>query len=77
MGKGAPIRWVENQLLRRHLRGHGIEIGALWRRAPVATGARVWYVDRLAAQEVAQHYAEIGRPVPVDVSSRCRPAAIW
>ena len=67
MGKGAPIRWVENQFLRRHLRGRGVEIGALWRRAPVATGARVWYVDRLAAQDVAQHYAEIGRPVPVNL----------
>ena len=67
MGKGAPIRWLENQFLRRHLRGQGVEIGALWRRAPVAAGARVWYVDRLAAQDVARHYAEVGHAVPVNV----------
>jgi SAM-dependent methyltransferase len=40
MGKGAPLRWLENRYLRRHLRGRGMEIGALWRRFPVHPRAR-------------------------------------
>jgi len=35
MGKGAPLRWIENRCLGRHLHGGGIEIGALWCRFPV------------------------------------------
>ena len=60
MGKGAPIRWLENQILRRHLRGRGIEIGALWRRFPVSVGTKVWYVDRQAGAALGAHYAEVG-----------------
>ena len=63
MGKGAPLRWLENNLLARHLCGRGIEIGALWRRFPVPRRATVYYVDRLANENLQQHYAEIGGPV--------------
>ncbi len=63
MGKGAPLRWVENRLLARHLHGRGIEIGALWRRFPVPRGARVFYVDRISDRDLQQHYAEVSRPL--------------
>jgi predicted SAM-dependent methyltransferase len=59
MGKGAPLRWLENKLLARHLRGRGIEIGALWRKFPVPSTARVYYVDRLSKDDLHQHYAEV------------------
>lgn len=60
MGKGAPLRWMENQILRRHLHGRGIEIGALWRRFPVTPGTKVWYIDRQAGDGLGTHYAEVG-----------------
>ena len=63
MGKGAPLRWVENRLLARHLRGRGIEIGALWRKVPVPGRARVFYVDRISDSDLQQHYAEVSRPL--------------
>jgi len=56
MTKGAPLRWVENRILRRYLRGRGLEIGALWRRFPVRAGVRVWYVDRLNPEGLDDHY---------------------
>jgi SAM-dependent methyltransferase len=63
MGKGAPLRWLENRLLVRHLRGRGIEIGALWRKFPVPRSANVYYVDRLPDEELHQHYSEVSQPV--------------
>lgn len=63
MGKGAPLRWMENRLLARHLRGRGIEIGALWRKFPVPSSARVFYVDRISDNELQQHYAEVTQPL--------------
>ena len=63
MGKGAPLRWVENKLLARHLRGRGIEIGALWRKFPVPRGARVYYVDRISDTALQQHYSEVDQPI--------------
>ncbi|HUI83509.1 MAG TPA: class I SAM-dependent methyltransferase [Candidatus Binatia bacterium] len=63
MGKGAPLRWLENRILARHLRGRGIEIGALWRKFPVPRRVRVYYLDRLAGEELHQHYAELSQPV--------------
>ncbi|MCI0352224.1 MAG: class I SAM-dependent methyltransferase [Acidobacteriales bacterium] len=60
MGKGAPLRWLENQILRRHLHGRGIEIGALWRRFPLKSGTKVWYVDRHASDGLSAHYSEVG-----------------
>jgi SAM-dependent methyltransferase len=59
MTKGAPLRWMENRYLQRYLRGRGIEIGALWRRFPASTGARVWYLDRLSPRALEQHYPEL------------------
>ena len=60
MGKGAPLRWLETQILRHHLRGRGIEIGALWRRFPVKPGTKVWYIDRQAGDDLGMHYTEVG-----------------
>lgn len=59
MGKGAPLRWAENRLLARHLRGRGVEIGALWRKFPAPGRAQVYYVDRLSKEDLRQHYAEV------------------
>jgi SAM-dependent methyltransferase len=67
MGKGAPLRWMENQILRRHLRGTGIEIGALWRRFPVPSRARVWYLDREATEGLQEHYTDIKKFVRPNV----------
>lgn len=63
MGKGAPLRWIENQILRRHLRGRGIEIGALWRKFPVRCRVRVWYVDRDTTDGLNAHYSDLDRPL--------------
>ena len=69
MGKGAPLRWVDNKLLAQHLSGRGIEIGALWRKFPVPRRAIVFYVDRTPATDLQQHYAEVESPLE---SSRYR-----
>ena len=58
-GKGAPLRWLENRYLGRHLRGRGIEIGALWRRFPVHPRARVFYLDRSNTLELKAQYAAV------------------
>jgi SAM-dependent methyltransferase len=63
LGKGAPLRWIENRILRRHLRGRGVEIGALWRKFPVRAGTKVWYVDRDAADGLSAHYSDLQRPL--------------
>jgi SAM-dependent methyltransferase len=68
MGKGAPLRWVENKLLARHLSGRGIEIGALWRKFPVPRNVLVFYVDRTAPEHLRRQYSEIKSPlVPPDL----------
>ena len=68
MERAAPLRWLENRLLRRHLHGRGIEIGALWRRFPVPGRTRVWYADRLGGSALAEHYPELaGRILPSDL----------
>ncbi|PYU29224.1 MAG: methyltransferase type 11 [Acidobacteria bacterium] len=59
MGKGAPLRWIENRWLARHLHGRGIEIGALWRRFPVPRNARVWYIDRSGLDGLERQYPEV------------------
>lgn len=59
MGKGAPLRWIENQLLSRHLRGRGVEIGALWRKFPARHGSIVWYVDRVRPAALRREYPEV------------------
>lgn len=63
MSKGAPLRWIENKMLARHLCGRGIEIGALGRKFPVPRRASVLYVDRTPAEDLQRHYAEISSPL--------------
>ncbi len=63
MGKGAPLRWLENYYLSRHLQGTGLEIGALWRRFPVRPSSRVWYMDRADVGDLKQQYAEVGEKI--------------
>src|SRR5262245_56726906 len=67
MGKGAPLRWMENQILSWYLRGAGLEIGALWRHFPVPSRATVWYVDREATSDLRKHYSDIKNFVTPDV----------
>lgn len=59
MERGAVLRILENRVLRRYLRGSGIEIGALWRRFPTSARARVWYVDRMTRATLEEHYPEL------------------
>jgi len=59
MGKGAPLRWLENRYLRRYLRGRGMEIGALWRRSPVHSQAQVYYVDRSSVEDLRTQYVGV------------------
>jgi SAM-dependent methyltransferase len=67
MGKGSALRWLENRILRRHIRGCGVEIGALWRRFPVPVDARVWYLDRQSTNELRHDYADVETIVRPDV----------
>jgi SAM-dependent methyltransferase len=65
---GALLRSLENLFLRRYFSGHGIEIGALWRRFPVPSHARVWHLDRLSGAELEEHYPELsGRLLEPDL----------
>lgn len=63
MAIGAPLRWVENTYLKNYLRGRGIEIGGLWRKFQVPGHAKVWYVDRLSAEDLAKHYPEVNSDI--------------
>src|SRR6266545_545751 len=67
MGKGAPLRWLENRILRRRLRGCGVEIGALWRRFPVPVGTCVWYLDRQGTTGLQHDYLEVKEIITPDV----------
>lgn len=67
MGKGAPLRWCEDWILRRHIHGRGIEIGALWRRFRVRNDVLVWYVDRLSPEGLREDYPEFRDIVRPDV----------
>ena len=49
---------VREDLARRHLRGAGLEIGALHRPLRVPPGVTVRYVDRLRADELRARYPE-------------------
>jgi SAM-dependent methyltransferase len=59
MERLALLRFLENARLGRHLRGQGVEIGALWRRFPLPRHASAWYVDRLDCNELDTHYPEL------------------
>jgi len=63
MGKGVVLRWAENKRLGARLRGRGVEIGALWRRFPIAATSKVWYVDRLRPSELQRQYPELGQQI--------------
>jgi len=63
MGKGAALRWVENKLIARHVRGRGIEIGALWKKFPVPANATAWYIDRIDPDALHQEYSEVGEKI--------------
>lgn len=68
MGKGAPLRWLENRTLRRYLHGRGVEIGALWRRFPLPSQVQVWYVDRLNGEGLLKQYPNLrGKVVQPDL----------
>lgn len=58
-----------SRLARKHLRGVGLEIGALHAPTPLPRGVSVQYVDRLSSAELAAHYPELdsARFVPVDI----------
>lgn len=47
------------QLARRHLRGVGLEIGALDRPLWLPTGATAYYLDRLPPRDLYRHYPEL------------------
>jgi len=58
---------VRERVARRHLRGDGIEIGALAAPLAVPRGARVRYVDNADASAAAAHYGEQKKVVVPDL----------
>jgi predicted SAM-dependent methyltransferase len=60
------VRW---RLAKRHLRGEGLEIGALHKPLALPRGARARYVDRLDVPGLREHYPELAALplVPVDL----------
>jgi SAM-dependent methyltransferase len=67
MGKGAILRWIENKALGRHLRGKGVEIGALWRKFPAPAKAIVSYVDRSDSPKLQGEYPGLDKLIRPDV----------
>jgi SAM-dependent methyltransferase len=63
------FRWGRRRLARRHLRGSGIEIGALNEPLPLPRAARVRYLDRLDVAGLRREYPELAgeRFVQVDI----------
>ena len=59
MNKGAPLRRLENHYLSGHMRGRGLEIGALWRRFPVHPTSEVLYMDRADIEGLRRQYADV------------------
>ncbi len=62
--------WVRRWLMaRRHIRGGGLEIGALHLPLRVSSHARVRYVDRMDVAGLRKYYPELAarKLVPVDV----------
>ena len=54
--------------MRSHLRGSGIEIGALHRPLPLGPHASVSYVDRLPVEQLRAHYPELAAEALAPVS---------
>lgn len=67
MGKGAPLRWLENRVLRRYVRGTGVEIGALWRQFPLPGNARAYQLDRMLPAQLQAHYKEVTKMIAPNV----------
>jgi hypothetical protein len=63
VGRGAPLRWIENRYLRGYLRGHGLEVGALWRRFPVHRSAQVVYMDRANVDDLKRQFSDVGERI--------------
>jgi SAM-dependent methyltransferase len=65
----ALVQRGRRRLARAVLRGRGVEIGALHSPFPLPPGASAVYVDRLPADQLRLHYAELGDAplVPVDI----------
>ena len=58
------------QLARRHLRGIGLEIGALDRPLMLSSSAKAYYLDRLLPAKLREHYPELShRPFYVSLVS--------
>jgi predicted SAM-dependent methyltransferase len=55
------------QLAKRHLRGSGLEIGALHSPLPLPSGATVRYVDRMDRAGLRAHYPELANEALVEV----------
>ena len=64
-----PLDPVRRRLSAEHLRGDGLEIGALHRPLWVSADARVRYLDRLDLDQLTQHYPDIDRAemTPIDI----------
>jgi SAM-dependent methyltransferase len=60
----ARTRW---RLARRHLRGTGLEIGALDKPLRLPGSATVSYVDRMAVPDLREHYPELVKAPLVNV----------
>jgi SAM-dependent methyltransferase len=67
--RSQPARWeaTRDDLAFRYLRGHGIEIGALYRPQRVPPGVKVTYVDHAATDELRRVYPEHDWFQPPDV----------
>jgi ubiquinone/menaquinone biosynthesis C-methylase UbiE len=69
---GSPVRPAEllrrKAIARAYLRGHGIEIGAMHNPLKVPRQARVRYVDRVSALELAKEHPDLrSKLVKVDI----------
>jgi SAM-dependent methyltransferase len=68
---GAPglIRFKARRraLAKRHLRGDGLEVGALHAPLKLPAGARARYVDRMSVPDLRRHYPELANKDLVDV----------
>jgi SAM-dependent methyltransferase len=67
--RSEPPRWeaTRDDLAFRYLRGHGIEIGALYRPQRAPPGVNVTYVDHAATDELRRSYPEHDWIRPPDV----------
>lgn len=61
------FRATRRELAGRHLRGEGLEIGALHRPLPLPAGAHARYVDRMDVADLRRHYPELADLPLVDV----------